>query len=321
MEPFKHRADEETSVWLAEIVASCDDAIISKNLDGVFMTWNKAAERIFGYTPEEVIGRPATILIPPERLNEEPYILERIRRGERVDHYETVRVHKNGERIDISLTVSPVKNAAGKIIGASKIARDITDRKRHEERVVILAREAEHRTKNVLASVQALIRLSNAETAPELKRLILERIQALAKVNTTLIETHWSGADIRRLAENELAVFCHGEEKRALITGPSLKLAPETAQVLAMALHELTTNAAKYGALSVPRGRVRVEWSQTAQSLKLNWIESSGPKVIRPSHNGFGTRAMQRLIAGHLNGSMHFHWQPEGLACEIDLPL
>src|SRR5690606_27131850 len=150
MEPFKHRADEETSDWLTEIVASCDDAIISKNLDGIFMTWNRAAERIFGYTPEEVIGQPATILIPPERLNEEPYILERIRQGQRVEHYETVRLRKDGERIDISLTVSPVKNAAGKIIGVSKIARDITERKRHEERIVILAREAEHRTKNVL---------------------------------------------------------------------------------------------------------------------------------------------------------------------------
>ncbi len=117
---------------LAAVVESSDDAIITKTLDGIIVTWNQGAERIFGYTAEEVIGKPVTILMSAEHVNEEPPILARIRRGERVDHYQTVRQHKSGARIDISLTISPIKDARGQIIGASKIARDITQQKRTE---------------------------------------------------------------------------------------------------------------------------------------------------------------------------------------------
>jgi PAS domain S-box-containing protein len=124
---------EESSSRLAAIVASSDDAIISKNLDGVIVTWNEGATRIFGYRPDEVIGRSITLLIPPDRQEEEPAILARLRRGERVDHYQTVRLRKDGSLVDISLTVSPLRNAAGEIVGASKIARDITQQKRAEE--------------------------------------------------------------------------------------------------------------------------------------------------------------------------------------------
>src|SRR3954469_9970882 len=126
------RNAEELSSRLAAIVASSDDAIISKNLEGIIVTWNEGATRIFGYTPEEVIGKSITILIPRERLDEEPAILAQLRAGQRVDHYETVRVRKDGSCVDISLTISPVRNAAGEIVGASKIARDITQQKRAE---------------------------------------------------------------------------------------------------------------------------------------------------------------------------------------------
>src|SRR4051812_5183379 len=127
------RDAEELRSRLAAIVTSSDDAIISKTLDGVIMTWNEGASRIFGYSAEEVVGKPITILIPPDRLDEEPEILRRLRAGERVDHIETLRVRKDGTVLNISLTVSPVRNAAGEIIGASKIARDITEQKRAAE--------------------------------------------------------------------------------------------------------------------------------------------------------------------------------------------
>lgn len=130
--------NEDALRHIASIVESSDDAIVSKTLEGIIQTWNAGAERIFGYTAAETIGRPITMLMPPDRQGEEPMILGRIRRGERIDHYETVRQRKNGELVDISLTVSPVKDANGRIIGASKIARDITDRKRAERE----AREA-----------------------------------------------------------------------------------------------------------------------------------------------------------------------------------
>ena len=125
------------------IVESSDDAIVSKDLNGIIKTWNQGAERTFGYTAEEAVGRPVTILIPPDHINEEPAILARIRAGERVDHYETIRVRKDGQLIDISLTVSPIKDDAGRVIGASKIARDISARKRNERELQQARDEAE----------------------------------------------------------------------------------------------------------------------------------------------------------------------------------
>ncbi len=201
---------------VAAIVESSDDAIVSKDLNGIITTWNKGAERIFGYTAEEVIGKPVTILIPPDRHEEEPTILERIRRGERIEHYETVRIRKDGSRVDISLTVSPVKNAEGKIIGASKIARDITERKRNEAQIAILAREAEHRAKNVLATVQATVHLTQSDTPDGLKHAIEGRIQALANVHRLFVESRWTGAELHSVVTDELAAYCQeGRDTRA----------------------------------------------------------------------------------------------------------
>src|SRR5258708_419244 len=129
------REKGDTDSLLAAIVDSSDDAIISKNLDGIITSWNKGAEQIFGYQAGEIIGRPITILIPPERIKEEGIILERILRGERAEHYETVRCRKDGSHVDVSLTVSPIKNGQGQVIGASKTARDITEQRRNQERL------------------------------------------------------------------------------------------------------------------------------------------------------------------------------------------
>jgi PAS domain S-box-containing protein len=147
------------ALHLASIVASSDDAIVSKDLDGVITTWNQGADRLFGYTADEAIGRPVTMLIPPERLDEEPDILARIRNGERIEHYETVRRRKDGSLIDISLTVSPMKDASGRIVGASKIARDITERKQAEARL----RDSERRLQELLAAIPAAIYTTDAQ--------------------------------------------------------------------------------------------------------------------------------------------------------------
>jgi PAS domain S-box-containing protein len=306
---------------IASIVESSDDAIVSKDLNGVIITWNKGAERIFGYTAEEAVGKSITILIPLDRAEEEPAILERIRRGERVEHYETVRIRKQGSPVDISLTVSPVRNAEGKIIGASKIARDITDRKRSEAQITVLAREAEHRAKNVLATVQATVNLSDSDTPEGLKHTIAGRIQALARVHELFVESRWTGAELHRLVKEELAAYRRDGDGRARIDGPDLVMRPDIAQTVAVALHELATNAAKYGALSVAEGHVQVEWSCASDGrLVLRWTETGGPPVKPPMHQGFGTRVMDRIIRGQLKGEMHFDWCTEGLACEIALP-
>jgi PAS domain S-box-containing protein len=312
------RESEERSRWLASIVESSDDAIVSTSLDGAITSWNRGAERIFGYFAEEVVGKSITILLPADRSDEEPAILNRVRCGEHVDHYETVRQRKDGSLIDISLTVSPIKNRRDEIVGASKISRDITERKRNEARIVILAREAEHRAKNMLANVLAAVHLSRSDTPDGLKQSIEGRVQALANVHSLVVQSGWTGAELRSVVMQELSPYSLDGDGRAQIEGPLLLLEPDTAQVIAITLHELTTNAAKYGALSVSDGRVRVEWSQ-AQSgrVALRWSETDGPAVKPPTQKGFGTRVIESMIGTHLKGQVHFVWSEQGLACEI----
>ena len=308
---------EQRLRYVASIVESSDDAIVSKNLDGIITSWNRGAERIFGYTAEEAVGQPIMIVIPEDRQNEEREILTRIRRGERIDHFETVRQRRHGSLITVSLTVSPVKNAEGKIIGASKIARDITEQKRSQERIATLAREAEHRSKNVLASVQAAVNLSHADTPEGLKQAIEGRIRALANVHSLFVESRWIGAELSTIAAQELDPYAAKERVR--IEGPPVLLDPNAAQAVAVTLHELATNAAKYGSLSGPGGRVELTWVHGAdRQLLMRWTETGGPAVQAPTRQGFGSRVIDRMI-GQLKGKAHFDWRPEGLVCEIVL--
>jgi PAS domain S-box-containing protein len=306
---------------LASIVQSSDDAIVSKNLDGIITSWNKGAERVFGYTAEEAVGQPITIVIPQDRQDEERTILTRIRRGERIEHFETVRQRKHGSLIWVSLTISPVKNAEGKIVGASKIARDITEQKRTSGQIATLAQEAEHRSKNLLANVQAMVDLSQADAVADLKKAIKGRIQALASVHSLFVATRWIGAELSTIAEQELAPYSATGEKRVRIDGQQVLLEPNTAQAVAVALHELATNAAKYGALSTANGHVDVKWSEEASGrLNLRWIETGGPPVQPPTLRGFGGRVIEQMI-GQLKGKTRFDWRAEGLVCEITLPV
>jgi PAS domain S-box-containing protein len=306
---------------LASIVESSDDAIVSKSLDGIITNWNRGAERVFGYTAEEVIGQPITIVIPGDRHSEEREILTRIRRGERIDHYETLRRRKDGSLIVVSLTVSPVRDAEGQIIGASKIARDITGQKRSQEQIATLAREAEHRSKNLLATVQATVMLSQSETLDGLKRAIEGRIQSLANVHSLFVKTRWIGADLSTIAAQELAPYSEKNQQRVRIDGPPVLLEPNLAQIIAMTLHELATNAAKYGALAVADGQVELKWSHGANGqLHLRWTESGGPKVQEPTVKGFGGRIIEQMIAQQ-SGKAHFDWRPDGLVCELTLKM
>jgi PAS domain S-box-containing protein len=311
------RRAEASARHLVALVESSDDAIVSKDLNGVIASWNRGAERLFGYLAQEVIGKPITILIPDELQDEEARILARIRRGERIDHFETVRRRKDGSLVSISLTISPITDESGRIIGASKIARDITDQKRREEQITLLAREADHRTKNLLTLAHATVHLADADSAAELKTAIEGRLSALANAHALLAQSRWTGADLRHLVLEELSPYCHEDESRAQIDGPSLTLAQEPAQAMALALHELATNAAKYGALSAPSGRLGIEWRlESGRRLRLRWIEKGGPPVEPPRRKGFGTRAMQR-ICDQLNGELKFDWREAGLVCDI----
>jgi PAS domain S-box-containing protein len=308
---------DERSHWLGSIVESSDDAVVSKNLDGIIASWNKGAERVFGYTAEEAIGRPVTIVIPDDRQNEEVEILSRIRRGERIDHFETIRRRKDGTLFPISLTVSPVKNAEGRIIGASKIARDVTEQRQSREQIATLAREVEHRGKNLLASVQAIVNLSRADSMQGLKDAIEGRIQALANVQSLFVESRWVGAELSAIAARELAPYGAADKKRVRIEGPSILLEPTAAQAVAVTLHELATNAAKYGSLSVPEGRLDLTWQRGADGeIIVRWAEAGGPAVQEPGRQGFGSRVIKQMTA-QLHGKAEFDWRPQGLVCEM----
>ncbi len=315
------RESEQRLRWLASIVESSDDAIVSKTLDGIITSWNGAAERVFGYSASEAIGQPITLVIPQDRQSEEREILTRIRRGERIDHFETVRQRKHGSLIVVSLTISPVKDANGKIVGASKIARDITEQKKNQELIVTLAREAEHRSKNLLANALATVNLSQSSSPEGLKQTIAGRIQALANVCSLFAETRWIGAELSAIATQELAPYSETNGKRTFIDGPQIMLEPDAAQAVAITLHELATNAAKYGALSTFNGQVRLEWSHEADGrLHLRWTETGGPVAKEPTRKGLGGRIIEDMIVQQ-KGKVAFDWRNDGLVCEITLPV
>jgi PAS domain S-box-containing protein len=316
---------EEYAARLAAIVKFSDDAIISKNMSGIIQTWNKAAERLFGYEAREVIGKAINILIPPDRQDEEPNILGRIRRGEHIDHYETVRVRKDGSLVDVSLTVSPLMDRSGKIVGASKIARDVTEKRRHEERRQLLINELNHRVKNTLATVQSLAAQTfRGENQTPAFGQFEGRLVALSRAHDVLTEENWEGADLCELIERTISPICVDPE-RIDISGPVLRVRPKVALSLSMAFHELCTNAAKYGALVDGCGRITIGWKidkvDSERHLRLRWEESGGPKVEKSQHKGFGSRLLERALCHELGTPVRLIFAPTGVVCEIEAPI
>jgi PAS domain S-box-containing protein len=508
----RSRSEEDTH-RLAAIVEGSDDAIISKLLDGTITSWNAAAERLFGYAPEEIIGQSVLTLIPEDRHYEEARIIEQLRRGERVEHFETVRRHKSGALLPISLTISPIRRSDGTIIGASKIARDITQKKQAEEllqlqaerlealnrvariisqdldldRIVqavtdeatalsgakfgaffqhvidsageayflytlsgapreaferfgmprntavfgptfaggevvrsgdirrdprygrsaphhgmpdghlpvvsylavpvvsssgkvigglffghdepdrfsaetetlmaaiasqaavaidnarlhsaaqteiaqrkaaenakeLLLHEVKHRVKNTLATIQALATQTLKETPPEEKAAFVGRLHALSAAHDLLTLSDWQETGIATLAQRSLAPFSAKGQERVTCDGPDVGLTANKALLLTMVLHELGTNAVKYGALSVEQGRVEVRWQMTEAerpTLRLEWRESGGPPVQPPRRRGFGSRMIAAALHGS-DGAVDFDYRPEGLQVALELAL
>jgi PAS domain S-box-containing protein len=310
---------------LAAIIGSSEDAIISKNLDGIITSWNSGAERLFGYTADEAIGQPVTMLMPPERVDEEPGIIARIRRGERIEHYDTVRRRKDGSAVDISLTVSPIKDADGTIIGASKIARDITDRKQAEQRQQLLVGEVKHRIKNLLATVQAIARQTLRGAPAEERDAFVARLMALANAQDLLTLERWNRALVNDVVERALRPFEARHSARFLTKGPEdVWVDAQRASLLTMALHELATNAVKYGALSNGHGVVSLIWEvkgeEDAQIVRLTWRELGGPLVVPPERKGFGSFLIERALQGG-SGNAKLDYNPNGLICTLEVAL
>lgn len=205
--------------------------------------------------------------------------------------------------------------------GVIGVAMDITERKANEERLSFLAREVDHRANNLMTIVESVIALSRGESVDELRTVLRGRVHALARAHQLLAQARWTGTDLRRLVEEELSPFCLGENApRALIDGPEIVLEPAAAQSVAMVLHELATNAVKYGALSRDQGCVEVAWSRRAeQGVRILWKETGGPAVTPPAKQGFGSSVIQRAFGGAAGGGVNIDWRAEGIVCEIDL--
>ncbi len=317
-------AAERDAARLAAIVLSSQDAIVTTTTNGVVTFWSNGAENNYGYEANEIVGESILRIIPPELHGEEKSILERVRKGEHVEHYETERITKNGERVNVSLTVSLMRDRSGKTIGIAKVGRDITQAKNAERMQKLLIGELSHRVKNTLATVQAIANqtLKNCENPEEIVKGINGRIGALAKAHSVLTDNSWEGADLSTLMHDQL-LLGGADADRISCSGPSVILDPQAALHFSLILHELGTNARKYGSLSEPQGRVAVDWSvekRDSYILMLRWREQHGPAVKAPTRRGFGTTLIEQTLRGH-GGEAKLEYKQNGVLCEISLPL
>jgi PAS domain S-box-containing protein len=449
----EHRRAEQDRQRIAAIVDSSDDAIISKDLGGIVTTWNDGAERLFGYAAGEMIGKSVTLLMPPHLADEVTNTYDQLFRGERIEHFETTRVRKDGTSVGISLSMSLVRNAQGRVVGTSAIARDITarkkaeldlaertkqlalaesaalvgsvaydvesgrmqisegyaaiygfpkgtseimrkewearvhqedlahlevlrdrvffsrlteysvdyrivrprgevrwidarllisygedgrpqrviginiditGRKRTEEQQRTLHAELDHRVKNALATVSAVVsqtRLGSRSIANFVAALD-GRIRSMATTHELLSARRWEGICLTELVRRELAPYVAGGN--TAINGPEVVLHPEAGQAMAMVLHELATNAAKYGAFSNHTGRMLVQWrwlqNGSHDRLVVEWRETGGPPVLAPSRSGYGTSIIRELIPFELGGTVELSFAREGIRCRLEIP-
>ncbi|MBZ9670750.1 sensor histidine kinase [Mesorhizobium sp. ES1-3] len=320
---------------LAAIVDSSFDAIISKDLNSIIQSWNQAAERMFGYTAEEAIGQSILMLIPDRLKNEEIEIINKIRSGDRVASFETTRRRKDGVPISVSLTISPIKNSNGEIVGASQIARDISTAKESERRIRLLMREVNHRVKNQFAVILSMVRETSKRSSDpsEFEELIRARIMALSRSHDLLVTSEWAGASLFDLIQEHLKPF--GREEQILLSGPVLTLQSNAVQNLGMAFHELGTNSSKYGALGSEGGRVEINWtidsgaqdpgSAGEREFQLTWEETSTPhpgdRRDETTRKGFGTVVLQRVAPQSLGGSAILERSPGHLKWRLSAPL
>lgn len=310
----------DAGAWLSAIIESSTDAILSKTLDGVITSWNGGAERLFGFSPDEAIGQPITIIIPDDRLHEEENIIARLRAGQRIDRFETVRRTRTGELIPIEVTISPVRDDSGTIIGASKIARGIADRLQHAEKQALLLREMQHRIKNLLSIVQGLIG-AGRRRAQDVDRFADElqgRISALAVAQQLVLQADGERDDCT-LGSVLASVLAPFEDDRVTFETSDLPVGDVAMTSLALLFHELATNAVKYGALTNPEGRLNVAFALERDMVCINWIEEGG-EALNETRQGFGTELLRAALRG-LDGSIERSWLGDRLEMRVNISM
>jgi PAS domain S-box-containing protein len=323
----EHLEEAEKNAQLATIVATSADAIISMSNEGTIQSWNPGAERMFGYTADEVIGESERLLFPEGAEAEFDDKYAHLRHGEHVLR-DTVRRRKDGSMLDVAINAAPMRRPDGHIFGFSAVFRDVTERKRVEKHLRMVMRELSHRTKNLLAVIVAMVRQTarNSTDVAVLQSQLIQRLQSLSASHDLLVAEDWTGASLEELIRAVLQPFI-GSSSDALETdGQSVFINATAAQNLGLALHELATNAAKYGALSTSGGRVRISWAfepDTTDTLRLvlRWDESNGPRVEPAKVKGFGHVVIERVVGQALSAHVEYLFPPEGVRWSIAMPL
>ena len=297
---------------LAELFDNAVDGVFVSDAAGRYLYVNPAGAALLGYGREELIGANVSDVID---------VTDAPRRAawRETDPHDPVRGEWRLRRRDGSWIEVEIQ---GRILPDGRefgTVRDITERKAREERLRLLAREVDHRANNLLAVVQGTISLSHAVTVSGLKEVLVGRVAALARAHQLLADGRWVGADLRKLVEDELHAFASDGDGRLTITGEPYALSPYIAQSVAMAIHELTTNAVKHGALSVEAGRVEVSWITPpgGKAPVITWRELGGPPVSAPSRRGLGTTVLARALKGTAGGRSEVEWRPEGVVCRL----
>ena len=284
--------------------------------------WDAGQYRIFGVDPQDFQPTFKNIrpLIHPEDLQRiEGLIADGI--ADRHTFQTEARILRpNGEMRWCICAAAMTTNAEGRVVRVSGVTVDITDRKEAEERQTLLAREVDHRARNALAVVQSIVRLTRAKTTQMYASTVEGRIRALAQAHNLISQSRWQGADLGTLVEEELNPYRTSDGDKIIAQGPAVSLRPVMAQTLALALHELATNAAKYGALSTASGKVRLQWELQSDCLMLNWSETGGPPTDVPTSQGFGTQIINASIRSQPGGQVNFDWLPGGLTCTLSVP-
>jgi PAS domain S-box-containing protein len=314
----RHRANE----LLRTIIETAHGMIFAKDLEGRMLMASTTVLGLFGKSWPDMEGRTVQDFMQDSaQATAVTATDERIMAAGVMEVVEENVGEENGQpRVWLS-TKTPLRDANGDVAGIVGVSLEITERKRIEDRLRQMVHELNHRVKNTLATVQAIAGQTLRRAEPALRQILEDRLMALAAAHDVLTREGWAGADLNEVVAASLAPYGAGGDGQFRFSGPPLRLVPRAALALAMGLHELATNAVKYGALSAETGTVRVQWIIAGQRLRLTWSESGGPPVAPPSRHGFGTQLIERSVARDLVGTASIDFAPDGVTCIIDAPL
>jgi PAS domain S-box-containing protein len=304
-----------------DLLQALPAAIYTTDAEGRITFFNRACIEFAGRTPK--IGDMWCVtwkLFAPDGTplrHEDCPMAIALKENRPVRNVEAIAERPDGSRICFMPYPTPLRDEAGELIGAVNMLVDITTRKQAEERMMLLTGEVDHRSNNLLAVIQAMLRLTKADTAEEFQTAFQGRLSALANVQRLFSVSRWTGASIQTIIQEELRPY---GSARVSMSGIDVRLPASLAQAIAVAVHELATNAAKYGSLSGPAGKIDISWqTDAADSLVLRWKESGGPGIAAPTRKGFGVDAIDGMVRT-LSGRITRQWKPEGLDCELSFP-